>query len=50
MCNYILNGGNKEEFVKKFSKAMSKVRDITRFWSCSCTCPFPGLYLAHCGA
>lgn len=37
MCNYILNGGNKEEFVKKFSKAMSKVRDVTRvFHSCSC--------------
>lgn len=24
VCNYILNGGNKDEFMKKFSKAMSK--------------------------
>lgn len=24
MCNYILNGGNKEEFLAKFKNAMSK--------------------------
>lgn len=36
VVNYILNGGNKEEFLAKFSKAISKVCCLSRVYpSCS---------------
>lgn len=34
VCNYILNGGNREEFMAKFKNAMSKGFDPDRYLAC----------------